>query len=103
MKEVAVWKLADSVSKADFRHWIDAMDIQLEAVHHFSYPEVSLDKIRRQEHEITPEVFKRCVMLAMINVDKANGAPAIDIAVYESGRVDAWDQKATNLFTMGLC
>ena len=98
-KEVAVWKLADSVTKAEFRHWIDAMDIQLDAVHHFKYPEVLLDKVRRQEHEITPEVFKRCLILAMIDVDKMNGAPPIAVEAYESGNVDHWNQKATNLFT----
>ena len=46
-KEVAAWKLPDQISKADFRHWIDAVDLQLEAVHGLPYPELILDKIRR--------------------------------------------------------
>ena len=31
--EVAVWKLPQDVTKVQFRHWANAMDIQLEAIH----------------------------------------------------------------------
>ena len=37
-KEVSVWKLSDNVSKPDFRHWLDAIDLHLEAIHDFSNP-----------------------------------------------------------------
>ena len=39
-KEVSVWKLVDGVTKPDFRHWIDSIDIQLEAIHGFIYPDL---------------------------------------------------------------
>ena len=39
-KEVAVWKLPDNVDKDGFRHWIDAVDNQLEAVHSLPFPEL---------------------------------------------------------------
>ena len=56
-KEVQVWKLADKVEKADFRHWLDAIDVQLEAVHQFKYPELILKKVRMREEEITDDVL----------------------------------------------
>ena len=37
-KEVNVWKLPESLTKADFRFWLDAVDKQLEAIHGFSKP-----------------------------------------------------------------
>ena len=48
-KEVQVWKLGEKVEKADFRHWLDAIAVQLEAVHQFKYPELILKKIRTSE------------------------------------------------------
>ena len=55
-KEVQVWKLADKVEKTDFRHWLDAIDVQLEAVHQFKYPELILKRVRMCEEEITDDV-----------------------------------------------
>ena len=52
-KEVAVWKLQDCVSKPDFRHWLDIIDSNLNAVHHFQHPEIVLDKLRRFDKEVT--------------------------------------------------
>ena len=43
-KEVSVWKLADGVSKPDFRHWVDFVDLQLEAIHGFAYPDLVLHR-----------------------------------------------------------
>ena len=54
-KEVAVWKLANGVLKPDFRHWITAVEINLEAVHGFEKPDLVLDKIRRCQTEITAD------------------------------------------------
>ena len=31
-KEIAVWKLPEEFDKASFRHWVDAVDLQLEMV-----------------------------------------------------------------------
>ena len=39
MNEVFVWKFPDSVSKPDFRFWLDVIDHNLKAVHGFSKPE----------------------------------------------------------------
>ena len=63
-KQVAVWKLADNVSKPDFRHWLDAVSNQLEVVYKFRYPEIVLDKIRRRETLITAVSLRECVSLA---------------------------------------
>ena len=52
-KKVAVWKLQDGVSKPDFRHWLDTIDSNLDAVHHFQYPEIVLDKLRRFDKDVT--------------------------------------------------
>ena len=40
-KEVNVWKLPESLTKADFRFWLDAVDNQLETIHGFSSPRLS--------------------------------------------------------------
>ena len=51
-KEISVWKLADSATRPDFRHWCDTIDSNLDAVHHLPYPEILLDKVRRSKTEI---------------------------------------------------
>ena len=60
-KEVSVWKLQDSVSKLDFRHWLDAIDLQLEAIHGFSYPDLVLEKVKRYPTEITETALKEII------------------------------------------
>ena len=44
-KDLAIWKLAEGVSKPDFRHWLDSVDTALEAVHGFDYPDLVLQQI----------------------------------------------------------
>ena len=56
-KEIQVWKLQDDVGKESFRHWLGAIDVQLEAVHGLAFPKVVLDKVRRQGTPITKESF----------------------------------------------
>ena len=51
-KEVSVWELHDNVTKLDFRHWLDAIDLQLEAIHGFAYPDLVLEKVKRFPTEI---------------------------------------------------
>ena len=51
-KEVQVCKLGEKVEKADFRHCLDAIDLQLEAIHQFKHPELILKKIRMSEDVI---------------------------------------------------
>ena len=40
------------MAKHEFRHWLDSLDTYLAAAQHFEYPEVVLDKVRRQESEV---------------------------------------------------
>ena len=42
-KDVTVWKLPEQVTKQEFRHWLDTIDTNLDAVHRFKYPKVMLD------------------------------------------------------------
>ena len=52
-KDMAVWKLQDTITKLDFRHWLDAIDSEFGTIHHRPYPEVVLDKVRRSKTTIT--------------------------------------------------
>jgi hypothetical protein len=52
-KEVSVWQIPAGVSKPDFRHWADSVDLQLEAVHHFVFPDLVLEKVKRLTSEVT--------------------------------------------------
>ena len=58
-KEVAVWKLPDNVDKDGFRHWIDAVDNQLEAVHSLPFPELVLERVRRSQVEVGKAEFEK--------------------------------------------
>ena len=62
-KDLAVWKLVDKVGKLDFRHWVEAVEINLEAIHGWSKPGKVLDLIRREDTEVTTispkEIVKR--------------------------------------------
>ena len=60
-KEVSVWKILDNVSKADFRHWLDTVDAHLESIHMLQYPDRILEKVRRQETEITQESLSKII------------------------------------------
>ena len=66
-KEVAVWKLPDNISKVQFRHWINAMDLQLEAIHGWKCPEFILNRIKRSPTEITQELFQDVIMKQVSN------------------------------------
>ena len=72
-KEVNVWKLADNVNKFDFRHWLDAIDTQLDVVHGLVFPEILLKKIRRTEVPIDSDVFKICVDQANAEIQTIDG------------------------------
>ena len=60
-KELSVWKLPDNVSKPDFRHWLDTVDIQLEAIHGFQYPDLVLERIKRLPNEVTGELLSQVI------------------------------------------
>ena len=42
-KDVVVWKLAETTTKSDFRHWCDAIDTNLDAAQIMPLPEIILD------------------------------------------------------------
>ena len=46
---MAVWKLPESLGKAGFRHWIQAVDLQLEVIHKFKYAGQVLDQVERSK------------------------------------------------------
>ena len=54
-KDLAVWKLVDKVGKLDFRHWVEAVEINLEAIHGWSKPDKDLDLITREDTEVTTD------------------------------------------------
>ena len=76
-----MWKLNDNVSKPDFRHWLDSVDLQLEAIHGFAYPDLVLEKVKRLPTEVTAKALKK--LIADINEEHqkkidAGGPPGID-------------------------
>ena len=44
-KEVAVWKLPEDVTKIQYRHWSNAVDLQLEAVHSWNCADYILNRV----------------------------------------------------------
>ena len=47
-----MWKLGEKVEKADFRHWLDAIDLELEAIHQFKHHELIFNHIRMRDDVI---------------------------------------------------
>ena len=93
-KELSVWKIPENVSKPDFRHWLDAVDIQLEAIHGFQFPDLVLGKIKRSTTVITKEILE--VIIGEINdehhekvkkeaIEKTGAPPGI-----QSTSADPW-------------
>ena len=60
-KDVNVWKLPDEVGKAEFRRRADSVDVQLEAVCGFKFPDVVVDKVRRSEMVINETWLKTSI------------------------------------------
>jgi len=60
-KEVSVWQIPAGVSKPDFRHWADSIDIQLEAVHGFVFPDLVLEKVKRLTSEVTEAALMQII------------------------------------------
>ena len=72
-KEVAVWKLPDEVSKVRFRHWLNALDSQLEAVHGWRHADIVLNRVKRSEDPIDADSLERCLTEAEDEIDKLEG------------------------------
>ena len=60
-KEESVWKLSDNVSKPDFRHWLDSVDLQLEAMNGFAYPDLVLEKVKRLPTEVAAQALENII------------------------------------------
>ena len=60
-KDIAVWNLPDDLGKSSFRHWVDAVDPQLEAVHGFQHASFVMNEICRSDAEITAVQFTTCI------------------------------------------
>ena len=69
-KEVPVWKLPEEVTKVQFRHWVNVMDIQLEAIHGWKNAVYILSRVKRSEDEITAEVLSKCLTEAAIDINR---------------------------------
>ena len=67
-KEVAVWKLPEDVTKIQYRHWSNAVDIQLEAVHSWSCADYVLNRVKRCTDPMDPFTFKRCLEEASADI-----------------------------------
>ena len=63
-EDLAVWKLSDNVRKLDYRHWVEAMEINLEYIHSCSKPDAVLNLIRREESEVSADSLKTIVRRA---------------------------------------
>ena len=78
-----------SVPKAEFRHWVEALEIQLEQVHGFVRPDLVLDKIMRQKVQIDAAAVRR--IIRNINEDEDNFADS-DFEIIDSSRWDFQDK-----------
>ena len=67
-KEVAVWKLPEDVSKVQYRHWSNAVDNQLEAVHGWSCSDYILKRVKRCPDPMTIESFGRYLAEASVDI-----------------------------------
>ena len=66
--EVAVWKLPEDVSKVQYRHWSNAVDIQLQAVHGWSCSDYIINRVKRCPDPMTAEMFERCLAEASVDI-----------------------------------
>ena len=69
-KELAVWKLPEDVDKMSFRHWVDAVDVQLAMVHDCRYASYVLAQVRRSKIAIDREVLDACCAAATVDIDR---------------------------------
>ena len=75
-KDVAVGKLCEDLTKIQYRHWSNAVDIQLEAVHAWSCADYILNRAKRCADPMTPETFARCLDEATVDI---SSDPDIDM------------------------
>ena len=69
-KEIAVWNLPEELDKSAFRHWVDAVDVQLEKVHGLKWTSFVLNHVRRAKVAIDADVVSACIVSATIDISK---------------------------------
>ena len=74
-KDLAVWRLTDKVTKLDFRHWVEAVEVNLEAIHNWSKPDIILDLVRRQSVEVDATVLAAMVRQASDKLQEQGQQP----------------------------
>ena len=65
---MAVWKLPEDVTKVQYRHWPNAVDIQFEAVHGWSCSDYILNRVKSCPDPMTAETFGRCLAEASVDI-----------------------------------
>jgi NAD(P)H-flavin reductase len=86
-KELSVWRLEDNVDKLKFRHWVEALENNLEQVQGWDRASEILDRIRRQEREIDQGVLESIVdetvirAYSMANYPQEEGVVKLNIRI----------------------
>ena len=60
-KEIAVNRIPDTITKAEFRQWLRSVELQLETTYEFVYPEIVLHKVRLSKVAITEAVLENII------------------------------------------
>ena len=68
---MSVWKLPDDLDKSSFRHWVDAVDQQLEVLHGFKHASFVMYEIRRSDAEIMAGTFTTCIEKANTKIEES--------------------------------
>ena len=83
-KDLAVWKLDDNVDRLRFRHWVEAVENNLEQVHGWDRASEVLDRVRRQEAEVDQDKLEEIIDATYQALESA-GEPRLDRGPYEFG------------------
>ena len=65
--------MPENVSKVQYRHWMNAIDIQLGAIHGWKCPDFILNRVKRSPDEVTAKVFERCLAEAATDISRDDG------------------------------
>ena len=64
------------MTNIQYRHWSNAVDLQLEAVHSWNCADYILNRVKRCKTIVTPESFKVCLAEAAVHI---SGDPDIHL------------------------
>jgi hypothetical protein len=77
-----VWKLEDHVEKLKFRHWVEAVENNLEQLQGWDRASEVLDRVRRKETQIDQQMLNDIIDEAYDAVEAA-GEARMDRSAYE--------------------